>query len=47
MARTEAVAIVFPKLEFPPASGYSKSDSNKPSATRRRYVLFYFIVQIH
>ncbi len=58
MAGTEAIAVVFPKLEFPPASGYSKSDSTKPpaatkppattkpSATRRRYVLFYFIVQI-
>ncbi len=47
MAGTEAIAIVFPKLEFPPVPGNSKSDSTKPSATRRRYVLFYFIVQIH
>jgi hypothetical protein len=47
MAEIEAITIAFPKLEFPPASGYSKSDSTKPSAKTRRYVFFNCVVQIH
>ncbi|CAF0986853.1 unnamed protein product [Adineta steineri] len=47
MAGTEEIAVVIAPLEFPESPVSCKPDPTKPPPSKRRYVFFYFIVQIH